>query len=350
MAVKICTGTWHIAMVEDQHGIYHAIPIQSGGVALRVTVEDLGQHNLLSFLNIFGRLYCGTVNRDYFDQLFQEKKQKFLAELNSNSLDRDLEFQLRMIRVALTTEWKWPAFVNTVQEHGLPEWATGGSRILASGLCKKDPEQTITILFFDQVNNKVEQWLNDSKEITTDEQLHQALGIKYTQTQSPAIQISTVLRQVNNHTRLFLHGIFDDELAGFQNSQELSELDLLGNLRAWQLINNCPQLEIYTDWPELIVDSLGVWNYQVVGDIKHLSHHIFHPGHLERLAKNEHGSTNPRPHVLYVKNPRTIDLSELLIWVDLKHTTFIEQNWDFLLYSKGPNYNSKMIGVSCALK
>jgi hypothetical protein len=337
-------------MFEDKHGIYHAIPVQSGGVALRVTVEDSGQHNLLSFLNIFGRLYCGTVNRDYFNRLFQEKKQKFLAELNSNSLDRDLEFQLRMIRVALTTEWKWPAFINTVQEHGLPEWATGGSRILASGLCKKDPEQTITILFFDQVNNEVEQWLNDSEEITTDEQLHQALGIKYTQTQSPAIQISTVLRQINNHNRLFLHGIFDDELDGFQNSQELSELDLLGNLRAWQQTNNRPQLEIYTDWPELISDSLEIWNYQVVGDITSKSHHLFHPGHLERLAKNEHESAETRPYALYVKNPRQIDLSEFLIWVDLKHTTFIEHNWDFILYQRARNYNSKMISFSSTLK
>jgi hypothetical protein len=337
-------------MIEDKHGIYHAIPIQSGGIALRITVEDSGRHNLLPFLNVFGRLYCGTVNRHYFDQLFQEKKQKFLVELKSTSLDRDLEFQLRMIRVALTTEWKWPAFVNIVQENVLPEWATGGSRILASGLCKKEPQQTITILFFDQVNNKIEQWLNDPKEITTDEQLHQALGIIYTQTQSPAIQISTVLRQVNDHNRLFLHGIFDNELDGFQNSQELSELDLLENLRAWQQTNNRPRLEIYTDWPELILDSLGVWDYQVVGDITSKSHHIFLPGHLEKLAKNEHESAETRPYTLYVKNPRAIDLSEFLIWVDLKHTTFIEQDWDFVLYRRAADYKSRIISFSSTLK
>lgn len=333
-------------MIDDQHGLAHAIPIQSGSIAVRIKVEDFGKHSLLPFLNRFGRLYYGTVNATYFNTLFQEKKQQFLKQLNSTLVNQDLEFQLRMSRIALDSNWKWPAFVNVVHLHGQPEWATGGSRILASGLCKENPEQTILVLFFDQIGIDVDQWIESPIEITTDEQLHQVLGLVYTQTQSPVIQISTVLKQINDHTRLFLHGIIDEELEGDQNSQELEQLPLLDNLRQWQSNYQQPQLDIYTDWPELISDSLGVWNYRVVGNIAQFAHQLYKPGHLERLARVEHEQKTTRGHILYIREPRAIDLTEFLVWVDVEHTTFIDKNWDFLLYRNGLEYKSTMISFS----
>lgn len=332
-------------MIDDNHGLAHAIPIQAGSIALRIKVEDFGQHNLLHFLNLFGKLYFGTVNANYFNKLFQPKKQEFLRQLNSQLTNQDLEFQLRMARVALTANWKWPAFVNVVDDHGEPEWATGGSRILASGLCKQDPEQTITVLFFDQVGIQVNEWIANPIEVTTDEQLHQLLGLTYTQTQSPLIQISTVLRQVNNNTRLFLHGIIDEELEGYQNSQELSNLNLVDNLRTWQATNPHPQLKIYTDRPELISDSLGIWDYQIVGTMSQFAHQLYKPGHLERLARVDHEQKTPG-NVLYIKDPCNIDLSEFLVWLDTKHTTFIDQDWKFLLYRNDTDYASRMISFS----
>jgi hypothetical protein len=332
-------------MIEDQHGFYHAIPIQSGTIALRIKVEDFGQHSLLPFLNLFGKLYLGNINQAYFDQLFTPKRQRFLQDLNSVATNRDLEFQLSMARLALTTEWKWPAFVNMVHSDGELEWATGGSRILASGLSKPNPEQTISVLLFDQTKTVVDQWLVDPIEITTDEHLHQVLNLTYTQTQSPTIQLSSVLKQVGNHTRLFLHGIIDEELQGYQNSNESTDLKLLDNLKRWQTNNPRPQLEIYTNWPELISDSLGVWDCHIVGPIPQVSSPDFKPGHLERLAKMN-AENNKAKHILYVRNPRPIDLSEFLVWIDTEHTAFIEMNWDFLLYQTTPGYQSKMISFS----
>lgn len=332
-------------MIDDQHGLVHAIPIQAGTIALRIKVEDFGQHSLIAFLNLFGKLYFGNINKEYFSQLFNPKKQQFLQDLNSTITTKDLEFQLRMARVALNTKWKWPAFVNMVHNDGEPEWATGGSRILASGLCKLNPEQTISVLLFDQTKTSADRWIIDPVEITTDEQLHQVLNLTYTQTQSPTIQLSSVLKQVGNDTRLFLHGIIDEELKGYQNSSESTELELLGNLRQWQTDNPSPQLQIYTNWPELIVDSLGIWNYHVVGNIPQLNSPDFKPGHLERLAKMN-SEKNTAKHILYVRNPRVIDLSEFLVWLDTKHTAFIDQNWDFLLYQTTPEYQLKMISFS----
>jgi len=334
-------------MIKDQHGFYHAIPLQAGSIALRVTVENSGDHKLLPLLHVFGRLYHGTINKIYFNQLFQERKQQFLEQLNAPTAatEKFSDFRLRMTRLALTTEWKWQACVNMIDNE--PEWATGGGRILASGLTKKDPEQ-LTALFFDQAGSDISQWIDNPVEVTSDQQLHTVLGLAYNPRQSPAIQLSAVLKQINNHTRLFLHGVIDEELEGYQNSQELSNLDTLNKLQQWKIRYPRPQLEIYTDWPELISDSLAVWDYRVAGDISHLAHQLFLPGHLERLARNHYGAEN-KQHVLYVKHPRDIDLSEFLIWVDLEHTTFIDQDWDFVLYRPDNTYKSKMIGFSSAL-
>lgn len=334
-------------MIDDQHGLAHAIPIQAGTIALRIKVEDFGQHSLLPFLNLFGKLYFGHINREYFNQLFATKRQQFLEDLNSTATDLDLEFQLRMTRAALTTSWKWPAFVNMVHSDGKPEWATGGSRILASGLCKPNPEQTISVLLFDQTKSSADQWLVDPVEITTDQQLHQVLNLPYTQTQSPSIQISTVLKQVDNQTRLFLHGIIDEELEGYQHSHESTTFELLNNLREWQAYHcSCTRLEIYTDWPELIVDSLGIWDKHIVGTISQFKNLLFNPSHLERLAQNNQ-EKSAAIYILYVNEPRPIDLSEFLVWLDIKHTAFIDANWDFLLYRVDPPaYRPTMVSLS----
>lgn len=339
-----------MTMIEDQHGAYHAIPLQSGSIALRVKVEGFGQHNLLPLLNIFGRLYYGTVNQQYFNKLFREKKQQFLQQLvlPTATTEKFSNFRLRMTRLALTTEWKWPACINLIGSE--PEWATGNGRTLATGFTKTNPEQQLTVLFFDQTDTDITQWIDNPVEIITDQQLHTVLGVKYNPVQSATIQLSAVLKQISDRTCLLLHGVIDEELIGYQNSQEAVELTILHKLQQWQQRYSKPCLKIYTDWPELISDSAGVWDYQVVGDIKNLSHHIFLPGHLEKLAKNEHESTETRQHVLYVKNPRAIDLSEFLIWVDLEHTTFIDQNWDFVLYRRDHTYNSKIISISSILK
>jgi hypothetical protein len=336
-------------MIKDQHGFYHAIPLQAGSIALRINVENLGEHKLLPFLHVFGRLYHGTINKIYFNQLFQKRKQQFLEQLNAptTATEKFSDFRLRMTRLALTTEWKWPACVNMIDNE--PEWATGGGRILASGLVKKNPEQQLTALFFDQADSDIAQWIDNPVEVTSDQQLHTVLGIAYNPEQSPAIQLSAVLKQINNRTCLLLHGIIDEELEGYQNSQESTDLVTLTKLQQWKISYPRPQLEIYTDWPELISDSLAVWDYRIAGNISHLATQLFLPGHLERLARNHYGAEN-KQHVLYVKHPRNIDLSEFLIWVDLDHTTFIDQDWDFVLYRPDSNYTSKMIGFSSVLK
>lgn len=332
-------------MFEDQYGSYHAIPVQSGRIALRVKVEHSGQHALLPLLNVFGKLYHGTVKKEYFNRLFQEKRKQFLEQLNTPTVDSEkyCDFRLRMTRLSLDGSWKWPACVNMINHE--PEWATGNGRILASGLTKKNPEQALSVLFFDQAGTDVAQWIENPVEITTDQQLHALFGLTYDTTQSDCIQLYAVIKQVNNRTCLLLHGIVDEELQGYQNSQESTQLIQLDKLRAWQKKYTRPRLKIYTDWPDLVHDSLGVWDVCEIAKLSTLKINVFLPGHLEKLARQEHQSAGNNS-VLFVKNPRAFDLSELLVWMDLEHTTFIEQDWNFLLYQNNGDYKSKMIGIS----
>jgi hypothetical protein len=336
-------------MIQDRHGMAHAIPLQSGSIALRIKVEGFGNHDLIKFLNLFGNLYYGTVDPTVFTMLFREKKHKFLKNLISIQPQDlpDLEFGLRMIRTAQNCEWKWPAFVNIVDPDSGPEWATGGSRLLASGICKNNPWQTLPVLLFDQVGIKTDQWICNSVEVNTDLVLHELLGIKFNQLQSPELQMSSVLRQVNGQPRLFLHGLLDDQLDGPQHSQDLIDLTLVSQLQKWQeQYGPTPKLKIYTDWPDLIEDSLNIWDIEIVGNMLQFKHQLFNPGHLERLARNEHESGTDVSHIMYVKNPVKIDLSEFLLWADTEHTTFIEQDWNFLIYRQDKCYQSKIINFS----
>ena len=70
-------------------------------------------------------------------------------------------------------------------------------------------------------------------------------------------------------------------------------------------------------------------------------------GRLERFANEEH--RNPKEtvdHVLYVVDPRPIELGELLVWMDMEHNTYIESTWKFLLYRKADCYKNTFVDVS----
>ena len=70
-------------------------------------------------------------------------------------------------------------------------------------------------------------------------------------------------------------------------------------------------------------------------------------GRLERFAIEEH--RNPKEtvdHVLYVIDPRPIELGELLIGMDMEHNAYIESTWKFLLYRKADIYKITYIDTS----
>ena len=70
-------------------------------------------------------------------------------------------------------------------------------------------------------------------------------------------------------------------------------------------------------------------------------------GRLERFATEEH--KNPKEtvdYVLYVVNPRPIELGDLLIWMDMEHNVYIESEWKFLLYRKADTYKNTFVDAS----
>ena len=106
-------------------------------------------------------------------------------------------------------------------------------------------------------------------------------------------------------------------------------------------------LKIYTNWPELITDTSNQWKSTVVGPSRHVKDNLFKLGHMEnflRLYASELISNVD--HGLFINTPKSLDIGELLCWVDLDHNAWIDQNIDFALYRNSPQYSTRIIRTS----
>ena len=116
-----------------------------------------------------------------------------------------------------------------------------------------------------------------------------------------------------------------------------------------------PKIKIYTNWPKQIRNYRGIWDIVeivpsqvVIDDIQGFGGRV---GRLESWATDEYN--NPREtvdHVLYVIDPRPIELGDLLMWMDTEHSTYIESSWKFLLYRKSEVYKNTYIDTSYVIQ
>jgi hypothetical protein len=117
-------------------------------------------------------------------------------------------------------------------------------------------------------------------------------------------------------------------------------LGWLKNYHNWQK-NYCtnPGISIYTDWPELITDSTNFWNCKIVGPSFSNSFGFERP-----VYEYHHCPNLDTEHVLWVRHPRKIDLSDFLFWINMHQSTYIEEfTYDFILYRKHPQYLSSFV-------
>ena len=112
-----------------------------------------------------------------------------------------------------------------------------------------------------------------------------------------------------------------------------------------------PKIKIYTNWPEQIHNYYRAWDVVEIESSQPIIDEIQgfggRSGRLERWATEEH--KNPKEtvdHVLYIIDPRPIELGELLVWMDAEHSTYIESTWKFLLYRKADRYKNTFVDVS----
>ena len=51
-------------------------------------------------------------------------------------------------------------------------------------------------------------------------------------------------------------------------------------------------------------------------------------------------------HTLYVLDDRKLELGYFLPWMDLNHTTFIDEHWKFIMYRKDQVYKNTFVKIS----
>ena len=328
--------------------------IQSSKIKLDLNLPLL-QYGIVTFLNQYAKLWYGKVRREIFLKKFAEVKNKIIKNLQTlpvcssstwQSFDSNkygqyqtTAFNIYMCRLAQTQDWDFPIVC-----HG-ETWANGGSRCFASGMCKQDPWSAFYGLQLLTDNRSSS--LDDPILINSDSELHEILNLDYDNTrknQSIDATITVFLRK----NQIEIQHMGNE----FNNGSNPECLKLWDQFAAWRTqYPTKPKIKIYTNWPKQICNQFAAWDIVEVVSSQHIIDEIQgfggRLGRLERFATEEHKTPNEiADHVLYVIDPRPIELGDLLVWMDMEHNTYIESTWKFLLYRKADTYKTTYIDTS----
>lgn len=324
--------------------------IQSGSIQSKIEfAQDVP--GLVPLLNQFVKLWFGTLTEDYVTCEFINLRKRFVAECITVPLDSDLDvvknnwaFRLWMCRVAQNTPWRWPGTSVSYE----PEAArfhkfnlnTGNSRLFATGMCKKNPWELLHTLLVGK-NAPDNTYVSNPVEITDDQMLHEILNVPWTQTQDTnqvTVCLKFELQNFNNLLSFVLLPSRETQLLDDPQTETIQKC--WDNLMQWrQKYPQKPKIKIHTNWPHQIHNFSNFWDIveivpsqPILDDIQGLGGRV---GALEGYAvENYQRSDQTVDHVLYVIDPRPIELADLLVWMDLTHNVFVESEWKFLLYRK----------------
>jgi hypothetical protein len=316
----------------------HTLTLRTGAVSARFLFEQDPPSITGTLKNYGTNLYYGYLNPYVFTQYATAQKLHLLKLLlKKNLTDNDqfiLGFCLNLMHQSTIVKWNYPALFNSFNGINLE---TGRNRIFASFMTHQDSWNEVPILI--AVTGEPDALMIKQTLIENDQQLNEVLGGNVTDIWSdPKFCLDIKILSIKDQKIPKL------EYIGNGNEYSPNSAVGLGKLthyHDWQE-NYCtnPGISIYTDWPELITDSTNFWNYKIVGPS---------PGGgsigFERPVYEYHHSPNlDTEHVLWVRHPRKIDLSDFLFWVNIHQSTYIEEfTYDFILYRKHPQYLSSFV-------
>ena len=328
---------------------------QSGQINFAVQTVIPAVNNILGYLNQYAVLYHGNVNKEACQWRFRHVRQSLiqyiedLPVITSQSWSQvgftnatcyqTVAFIMYMCRLANGTKWNFPVLLN----YG--NWVNGGSRTLATGMVKPDPWNNIAGLELVEIGY-LNSMLSNPIEVQSDEMLNHILGLTFSKNKDTASKLSLLTELRNN--KVYLKSIED----GFERFNNVNQYNVWDQFASWrQQYPTKPKIKIYTNWPKQIHNQFDAWDVVEVVSGQHIIDEINgfggRSGRLERFATEEH--KNPKEtvdHVLYVIDPRFIELGDFLVWMDMEHSTYIESTWKFLLYRKADVYKNTYIDIS----
>ena len=328
---------------------------QSGQINFAVQTAIPAANNILAYLNQYAVLYHGNINKEVYQWRFSQVRQSLIQDLKdlptiiSQSWSlvgftdagryQTVAFIMYMCRLARQTKWNFPVLLNHSR------WVNGGSRVLASGMITPNPWNNISGLELVDIGCS-SSMLSDPVEIQSDEMLNHVLGLTFSKNKDTPSKLS-LLTELRND-KVYLKSIED----GFERFNNVNQYIIWDQFVAWRSqYPTKPKIKIYTNWPEQIHNSVDAWDIVEIVPSQPIIDEIQgfggRTGRLERFASEEH--KNPKEtvdHVLYVIDPRPIELGDLLIWMDAENNAYIESDWKFLLYRKADIYKTTYIDTS----
>jgi hypothetical protein len=344
---------------------YYNSYINPGTSMLRVKQGKIGfslqfpeiQQGIVHVINQYGKLYYGNMLPSIFQsKLFFEHKDYYIKQLMTiDDGDKEIytiSFVLELCRELLKSEWGWPILMNRLPGNNLG-LRNGRCRAIATMLTVENPWKNLPVLFYEKNEFDVSKVLEeDYISIDNLESLQQIFKIEDTTCSEPSMNLTIRYDKIEN--------TFWPRLENISSGIDVDDKDEFGLLRSDQYFNNFlmwksryqtrPTLHVYTDWPASISDVNLVWNIVHAGPSKPIIELIKgfgnRPAILEKPCLELHSAHSYTVgHTLYVIDNKKLDVGDFLPWMDLAHTTFIDEHWKFIMYRKDHVYKNTFVKI-----
>jgi len=327
-----------------------SLRITHGQVAATINLGQLSRDIVTFFRHFRRRLYFGHMHKDVFlYEHYLAAKQKLIRQcMDLDGLSeydrRNLGFCMYMSRVAQRQRWRWPALLNR-DPAGRIQQITGNTRAFASMLVHDRPWDSYPILFAEHEDFDIARTLRDPVAIESDQQLNEVLGVEFNDSLWEArVHLKVDIEPAAGELWCRLDYVGDGTYHDHAPSEGAA---LFEDLCQWRARYGLPaKLAVYTQWPENILNVDRAWDVDIVGTTAGMLIDD-RPGYAERTVRSYHHSpTHDQDHVLWVMQPRMLNLTDLLLWMDTSHSTYISPDWSFLLYRRQEEYSNTFINLS----
>ena len=336
--------------------------LRHGELAFDVVTEIPKIDDIVSYINLHWRLYYGQTLEEKYIEKFLGLRETLIRRLvqlplstsgqwtldpaDSDFITSDQQRQVAsiiyMCKLSKTTTWDFPMICSNQKSKN------GGRRVVATGMTTPKPWTQVMCLELVQ-HGESSSWVHNPVEISSTEMLCTDILKLGPGTSQQDSQVNWTFELKNNEIDFMCI-----EKSGNPFKKALDEnthkiWDQFVHWRSKYIPGS--KIKIYTNWPSQIHNNFGAWNIVEIYSSQHMIDEIQgfgnRPGRLEKFAQAEHNTPQETvDHVLYVVDPRPIELGDLLIWANLESNVYIESQWKFLLYRREDFYNSTIIDTS----
>jgi hypothetical protein len=348
-------STVHLDSTRDR------INLRASKIHLQIEIPSLAR-GITDFLQPFGTFYHGYLQSDLFQRHYNLVRCELFQTLQTCApmdIDHDWDrlkaqnfalfqrvktaaFWLDMMRTCQNQPWRWPAMGEG--DAGAINLINGRSRLMATGMTKRQSWKHMNFLIWVAKGRAIDGIIEYPRPLVSDKDLHEALGLTYDdQEYHQPEECHMGIEWRNGRIGLqFFNNAFD---ADFTPRVQQRWLDFVTWSRRY---GKRPNIKIYTNWPHQIQDSANFWHYEIIGNSQGFIDNLLpgKPGSINWAMHNHIHGRCEHDHALWITQDQSIDLSDLVCWMDTKHNIFVDSEFRFALYRRDTVYNSVTVDIT----